>query len=137
MNKLDFEKYYPDLSIILSDISDINSAKNIVQYFNFDIKKRDDLEKWKSYFTELRDQVDEILSYDDFPQKLVNNTSKELFEKLSKKLDGEINKINTKIPKERWNTGKTPEPITKSYPSLGDGGATQAITTTPIKKYNL
>jgi len=42
-----------------------------------------------------------------------------------------------KIPKEKWNTGKNLEPITKSYPNLGEGGATQATTTTPIKNYNL
>jgi hypothetical protein len=37
----------------------------------------------------------------------------------------------------KLEAGKNLEPITRSYPNLGEGGATQATTTTPIKNYNL
>lgn len=44
---------------------------------------------------------------------------------------------NIQIPKTYWNTGSSLEPITSSFPSLGSGGATQAITNTPIKNFIL
>jgi hypothetical protein len=37
------------------------------------------------------------------------------------------------IPTEYGNTGLFPEPITVSYPNQGPGGATQAITYSPIQ----
>ena len=42
-----------------------------------------------------------------------------------------------KIPTEKWNTTVIPEPITKSMPRFGNGGATQVITNTSINKYDL
>jgi hypothetical protein len=41
------------------------------------------------------------------------------------------------IPGGKWNTSPIPEPITSTYPKFGSGGATQTITTTPIKNYTL
>ncbi len=40
-------------------------------------------------------------------------------------------------PMDNWNTGTTPEPIVQSFPKYGNGGATQAITTTLIQGYGL
>jgi hypothetical protein len=42
-----------------------------------------------------------------------------------------------KIPGGRWNTSPLPEPIASTFPEFGSGGASQAITTTPIQNYNL
>jgi hypothetical protein len=41
------------------------------------------------------------------------------------------------IPGERWNTSAVPEPIITSFPEFGKGGATQAITNTPIQNFTL
>ena len=41
------------------------------------------------------------------------------------------------IPGENWNMSPIPEPITTSFPKFGPGGATQAITKTPILNYTL
>lgn len=136
MKVLDFEKYYPDLSLILSDIGNIDSANNIAQYFDFDIKRRDDLEKWKSYFTVLRDQIDEILSYDDFPQDVINNISKELFEEVSEKLDEEINQINTQIPSNKINFYKK-KPVRCWRLDLGNRGIIYISLPHPNYGYDL
>ena len=37
------------------------------------------------------------------------------------------------IPSGRWNTTNVLEPITKTFPEWGKGGATQAITNQPIR----
>ena len=42
-----------------------------------------------------------------------------------------------KIPGGLWNTSPIPEPITTTFPEFGSGGATQAITTTPIQNYSV
>ena len=42
-----------------------------------------------------------------------------------------------KIPTENWNTGSNLEPITKSFPEWGEGGAHQAITNTEITEFEL
>ena len=44
---------------------------------------------------------------------------------------------NIWIPKEKWNEGKAPEPIITSYPNLGSGGGTQAMTNEEITKFKL
>jgi len=41
------------------------------------------------------------------------------------------------IPGARWNTLSIPEPVVTSFPKYGVGGASQAITTTPIGNYSL
>jgi len=41
------------------------------------------------------------------------------------------------IPGGRWNTSPILEPRTSTFPEFGTGGATQAITTTPINNYIL
>ena len=41
------------------------------------------------------------------------------------------------IPYGEWGTAKHLEPITKDFPRYGKGGATQAITNTPIKDFKL
>jgi hypothetical protein len=41
------------------------------------------------------------------------------------------------VPTGRWNSSSTPEPITNTFPEFGFGGATQAITSTPIQDYTL
>lgn len=38
-----------------------------------------------------------------------------------------------KIPTGKWNTNGIPKPITETFPEWGSGGATQAITNSPIK----
>jgi len=42
-----------------------------------------------------------------------------------------------KVPTTKWNTTTTPEPFTNSYPQFGSGGATQAITNTPISSVSV
>lgn len=42
-----------------------------------------------------------------------------------------------KIPGGRWNASPLLEPITSTFPEFGGGGASQAITTTPIRNYTL
>ncbi|WP_126842360.1 hypothetical protein [Idiomarina tyrosinivorans] len=37
------------------------------------------------------------------------------------------------IPTGRWNTTNIPEPITITFPEWGPGGASQAVTNSPIK----
>jgi hypothetical protein len=52
---------------------------------------------------------------------------------------------DVKIPKENWGRGTKPEPITNYFgpnnpnpaENFGKGGATQAVTKTPIKEYEL
>ena len=44
---------------------------------------------------------------------------------------------NFQVPTGRWNTTSIPEPITTTFPEFGEGGASQVITTTPIKTYTL
>jgi hypothetical protein len=52
---------------------------------------------------------------------------------------------DVKIPKEDWGRGTKPEPITNYFgpnhpnpaENFGKGGATQAVTKTPIKEYEL
>jgi RHS repeat-associated protein len=41
------------------------------------------------------------------------------------------------IPGGNWNRSLIPEPITSTFPQYGIGGASQAITTTPILNYTL
>ena len=41
------------------------------------------------------------------------------------------------IPKENWNRGKNLEPVTKSFPVFGSGGATQVITNKLINNYKI
>jgi hypothetical protein len=44
---------------------------------------------------------------------------------------------NISIPRENWNRGINPEPITKSYPEFGSGGGSQVITNKPIENFEL
>jgi|SRR6185312_2919421 len=41
------------------------------------------------------------------------------------------------IPGGRWGESPIPEPITSTFPEYGSGGATQAITTSPIQNYTM
>jgi len=41
------------------------------------------------------------------------------------------------IPGGRWGASSIPEPFTSTFPEFGSGGATQAVTNTPIQNYTL
>jgi Zn-dependent protease with chaperone function len=51
--------------------------------------------------------------------------------------DTEQTANSLKIPNGKWGTAEWLEPITKDYPDYGPGGATQAITNSPIKIKNI